>query len=67
MPIVVVPNYIADEINAKLDAVISGCPDAAKDRDHLYHQLLGYFYEHGVVPDFTLSKSDASEKGSESK
>lgn len=50
----VVPNYIADEINRKLDAEIAKHPGAAKDREVLYSQLLGYVNEHGTVPDFSL-------------
>jgi len=52
---VIVPNYIAAEINAKLDAEIEKHPGAAKDRDELYSQLLAYVNEHGVVPDFSLA------------
>lgn len=54
--LVIVPNYIADAINAKLDAAFIEVPDAEKDREVLYGQLLDYFNEHGVVPDFKLSK-----------
>ena len=58
MPLVIVPNYIADAINAKLDTAIANVPDAAKDREHLYSQLIAYFDEHGTVPDFTLGKTE---------
>ena len=54
---VIVPNSLRDAINAKLDTAIAACPDAAKDRDALYSQLLDYFDEHGEVPDFHLTKS----------
>jgi len=53
---VIVPNYIANEINAKLDAEIAKHPDAAKDRDALFSQLLAYVDQHGIVPDFSLAK-----------
>jgi hypothetical protein len=36
----IVPNELRDAINAKLDTAIAACPDAAKDRDDLYNQLL---------------------------
>jgi hypothetical protein len=55
---VIVPNDIRDAINAKLDAAILAVPDAAKDRDALYEQLLDYFDQHGVVPDFTLTPKE---------
>jgi hypothetical protein len=54
----VVPNELRDAINAKLDVAIVACPGAAKDRDELYGYLLGYFNEHGVIPDFSLQKKD---------
>lgn len=53
----IVPNYVRDAINAKLDAAIAEVPDAAKDRDHLYQMLLSHFNEHGDVPEFTLTKA----------
>ena len=55
--LVIVPNYIADQINAALDKAIADCPDAAKDREHLYSQLVGYFDEHGHIPEFTVGKT----------
>jgi hypothetical protein len=59
MRMVVVPNCLADAINAKIDAALADCPDAAKDRDIFFGQLLEYFDEHGVVPDFRLEKKDS--------
>jgi hypothetical protein len=53
----IVPNELRDAINAKLDTAIAACPDAAKDRDDLYNQLLSYFDEHGEIPDFDLAKN----------
>jgi hypothetical protein len=52
--LVIVPDSLRNAINAKLDAAIAEHPDAEKDREVLYSQLLGYFNEHGVIPDFTL-------------
>ena len=57
MKMVIVPNELRDAIKAKLDTAIAACPDAAKDRDVLYSQLLAYFDEHGEVPDFGLAKN----------
>ena len=56
MCIMIVPNVLRDLINAKLDAAFAACPDAERDREILYKQLLEYFDEHGTVPDFTLFK-----------
>ena len=55
--LVIVPDSLRDAINKKLDAALAECPDAEKDREHLYGQLLDYFNEHGVIPDFTLGKT----------
>jgi len=57
MKMVIVPNEVRDAINAKLDAAIAACPQAAKDRTALYNQLLAYFDDHGEVPDFDLTKN----------
>jgi len=56
----IVPNYLADQLNGLLDAEIAKCPDAAKDRDVLYGQLLDYVDAHGVVPQFSLSPAQVS-------
>jgi hypothetical protein len=52
----IVPNWLRDTINAKLDTAFLTCPEAEKDRDILYNQMLAYFDEHGEVPDFKLVK-----------
>ena len=56
MTMVIVPNSLRDAIMERLDAEIAKHPGAEKDRDVLYSQLLGYFDEHGVIPDFSLEK-----------
>ena len=56
--LVIVPNCVSDNINAKLDAAIAECPGAEKDRDELYQMLLNYFNENGIVPDFSLAKKE---------
>ncbi len=54
MCIIIVPNIVRDKINEKLDEAFKACPQAAGERDSLYNELLGYFDEHGVIPEFTL-------------
>lgn len=54
MSYVIVPNYIRDAIYAKVDEAIAKCPDAAPDREFFYSRLLGYFDEHGEIPEFDL-------------
>lgn len=56
MRTVIVPNYVADAINKALDKAIAEEPNAAKDREELYQQLLNFFDENGYVPDFSLLK-----------
>ena len=54
MRMIIEPNALKDAIHAKLDAAFKKVPDAEKDRDILYHQLLDYFDEYGILPDFEL-------------
>lgn len=54
---IIVPNEVRDAINAKLDAAFLVCPDAAKDREILYNQLLSDYNENGTIPDFELKKN----------
>lgn len=56
MRTVIVPNSLRNAINAKLDAELAKCPDAEKDREYLYGQLLAHFDEHGEIPEFSLEK-----------
>ena len=55
---VIVPDSLADKINAKLDLALKKCPGAEDDREHLYSQLLAYFDKFGVVPEFSLMRKD---------
>lgn len=54
MTLVVVPNYVRDAINSKLDAAYIETPSAAGDREHHFAVLLDYFNEHGKLPTFSL-------------
>jgi hypothetical protein len=51
----VVPDSLHAAIHKKLDDAIAACPDAERDRDVLYKQLLSYFNEHGTIPEFTIA------------
>lgn len=59
MSFVIVPNSLRDEIYAKVDAAIAEVPDAAPDRECFYSELLNYYNEHGVIPNFSLQKKAA--------
>ena len=52
----IVPDNLKEAIDAKLDAAIALVPDAAKDREDLYWELLSFFDKHGFIPDFTIGK-----------
>ncbi len=53
--IVIVPNTLRDAINAKLDAALLACPEAAAERENFYTALVAYFNEHGVLPDIAIT------------
>lgn len=59
MKMILVPNYIEDATHAKLDAAFVHNPEAETERAELYQQLLNYFDEYGVIPDFSLQKKEA--------
>ena len=54
--LLIVPDALYEAIHERLDEVFKEFPDAEKDRDALYHQLLEYFDQYGVIPEFTLQK-----------
>lgn len=54
----IVPNTLTDAINAKLDRALKECPEAEKDREELFRQILSHFNEHGVIPDFVIGKRE---------
>lgn len=59
MAIYIIPNELRDQINARLDEALKDFPECLdEDREILYHQLLEYFNEHGIIPDFKLEKKD---------
>ena len=57
--LVIVPDSLYNEIQAKLDTAFVKMPDAERDRDCLYRQLLFFFNEHGFLPDFEVVKKDS--------
>lgn len=50
----VVPNDLSDLIHAAITKALGGRPCDDESRDVLYRQLLDYYDEHGVIPDFDL-------------
>ena len=60
MTLVVLANVLRDAINARIDEKLRECPEAEKDREIFYRELLAYYYEHGTIPDFAISKKEAA-------
>lgn len=58
MLIIIVPDILSDAINEKLEKAFLVFPEARKDRDVLFHELLEYFDEHGEIPEFELKKKE---------
>jgi len=60
MSIIIVPNELRDAINKKLDEAIVTCTEkiTTENREFFYRELLAYFDEHGIIPDFSLVKKD---------
>lgn len=59
MTLAIVPNVLRDVIQAAIDKALAGRPIEAEEREHVYHDLLAHFDEHGVIPDFDLKANDA--------
>jgi hypothetical protein len=58
----IVPDSLRDAINAALDKALDGRPCDADSRAVLYDQLLCYFDEHGVIPDFALTPTELTKE-----
>ena len=54
--IVVVPNKLRDAIVAAIDAKLAGRDCNSVERDRIFHTLLNYYNENGIIPDFDLKK-----------
>lgn len=57
--LVIVPDTLRENINKALDAEIAKWPDAEKEREMLYRQLITFFSVHGYLPEFSLEPRDA--------
>lgn len=56
MRVVVVPNALSDAIYAAIDKQLVDHPGAKPDRENYYDQLLAYYDEHGIIPDFKIER-----------
>ena len=55
--IVIVPDTLRNAIDAKLDESFKTCPEAKRDREYLFNELLEYFDKHGVIPGFSITSN----------
>ena len=56
--ICVVFNALRDAIYEKIDAQLVDHPALVEHREAIYSDLLGYYDEHGVIPDFSLQERE---------
>jgi hypothetical protein len=52
--LLIVPNVLSAAIHEAIIKALHGRPCSDEDRDHLYHQLLAHYDEHGTIPVFSL-------------
>ena len=60
---VIVPNYVSDAINAKIDAFLAEYPEATHAREEMYDAMLEAFNVHGVIADITRPTKRAVDEG----
>lgn len=58
----VVPNSLRDAIQHKISLGFGGWMHCDADREPLYHALLEYFAEHGVIPEFDVFPPDGMDR-----
>ena len=51
-----VAKLVRSELNERLDAATEGLDVPDSDRELMYGQMLAYFNDHGVLPEFTINK-----------
>lgn len=60
MNLVIVPNYVSEAIHEKMAAAFLLRPEpywpSSDSWNGLYQQLLSYFDDHGVIPEFSVTK-----------
>jgi len=61
--IYIVPDSLSKQIYARVDEVIAQMPEAAPERDNLYHDLLAIVDEYGYIPEFTVQKKETTNAG----
>ena len=52
---VIVHNDLRDAIDAAIDVALAGRPCDDDGREDIFRRLLGYYDDHGRIPDFTLT------------
>lgn len=59
----IVPNYVSDAINAKIDAFLAEYPEATHAREEMYDAMLEAFNVHGVIAEITRPTKCAADEG----
>ena len=62
---VIVPNILRDKIYEKIDEQLEKVPEAREGREIFYQQLIDYFDEHGIIPDFKIIPKQHSDEQEE--
>lgn len=57
MSLVIVPNEVSEAIHAALAKAAEGLILTNEEYEIHYNQLLNYFDEHGMIPEFSLTKA----------
>lgn len=54
MRVVIVLNQLRDSIYEKIDSQLENLPHLKEKREEIYNQLLNYYDDHGIIPDFNI-------------
>jgi len=54
----IVPNVLSNAIYERIDKQLEEVPVLKAQRENIYDDLLSYFNEHGVIPEFTLKEKN---------
>jgi hypothetical protein len=56
--IAIVPAYLIEEADRRIDKALAGRPCDDEEREDIRRALLSHFNEHGTFPDFQLKAKD---------
>ena len=61
--IAILPNFVRDAINEKLDAAFTEQSEAVIHRDIYFQKLLEFYDDNGYIPDFQITKTTQGQEG----